>query len=510
MNVDYHPEGLYVWDALYFFHEGRVHCINMQQPRPGTKRPPELFGSFGHAVSDDFVKWTELGPAFYPGEAGSYDDVHIGTGGIIHHEGVFYLFYGAGSSRENGQHQRVALATSTDTMSWRRHPENPILTPDPRWYCSEGSPLSIAGHGHNMRKSGVARIDCRDFFVMANPNGEGFYGFYAVRIPAREFAASSVIGCCKSNDLIHWEHLPPCFVPEKYAVIEVPEVFELDGRWYLLCLTGNGYGQRNRLSDPNLHMGTIYAVADDPLGPYHELGENVLFGSIGYQGFCARTILVEGERYLFYTQAEAMDGSNWGTITTPKAVRTDESGHLRACYSPRIEKYSGGALLAGPSPVVDNEGQWGSPGVWKTKDNKVTGTCRTDWSLCIFDVSAESFLATVALKILDARSAGIAFRVEGPDVFDGGYVVLLDPERQQVVFTETRDFPLVEVRQWRIERGRTYNLRIVAKKAVFEIFIDDMLAIQLYHSRRTKGRLGLIVEEGTAVFSQLQASYLSV
>ncbi len=496
MNFNYHPEGLYVWDTWYFHHQGRTHCIHLQQPRPGNKRSLELYGALGHAVTDDLVKWTELPPVLYRGEPGSYDDLDLWTGCTIYHQGLFYMFYTARSSHENGLVNRICLATSTDGIKWERHPNNPIITPDPRWYCAEGSPLPVAGHAWHM-------IDCRDLVVVFDSKDKSFYGFYAARIPATECAASSVIACCKSLDLIHWEHLPPCFVPEKYACIEVPDVFQLDGRWYLTCLTGNSYGQRNRLSDTNLHMGTIYAVAEDPTGPYHELDENVLFGSVNWQGFSARTVAIDGKRYLFYTQSEEMDGSPWGTITTPKILRTDKHGHLLACYAPHIEKYAGDALLSGPHAIVENEGQWGSLGAWNTKEGEISGTCRTDWSLCIFDVSAESFIATVAVKILDARSAGVVFRVQGEDVLGGAYVVLLDAQAQQVIFTQTRDFPCIELRQWEIKREKTYNLRIVAKNSIFEVFIDDVLVLQLYHSLHRSGHLGLFVEEGTAEFSHL-------
>ena len=118
-------------------------------------------------------------------------------------------------------------------------------------------------------------------------------------------------------------------------------------------------------------------------------------------------------------------------------------------------------------------------------------------------MSAESFIATVAVKILDARSAGVVFRVQGEDVLGGAYVVLLDAQAQQVIFTQTRDFPCIELRQWEIKREKTYNLRIVAKNSIFEVFIDDVLVLQLYHSLHRSGHLGLFVEEGTAEFSHL-------
>ena len=72
----------------------------------------------------------------------------------------------------------------------------------------------------------------------------------------------------------------------------------------MLCLTGNHYGQRNTTGDPGMEgCLTIYAVSDSPVGPFTEPENNVLLGSSQLSGICAKTVLREGERYLFYTQA---------------------------------------------------------------------------------------------------------------------------------------------------------------------------------------------------------------
>ena len=101
----------------------------------------------GHAVSADLLHWQSAGIALYPGESGSYDDDGLWTGCVGKYEEMYYMYYTARSLKEQGQINRIALATSPDGWNWTRHAENPVLIPDGRWYASEHSPIQLYGHG---------------------------------------------------------------------------------------------------------------------------------------------------------------------------------------------------------------------------------------------------------------------------------------------------------------------------------------------------------------------------
>lgn len=497
--MNYRPEGLNVGDTWYFHHDGLTHCIHMQQLCRESVLDTMEDGALGHAVSDDLIKWKTMPTALYKGEKASYDDCDLWTGCVIRHEGVLYLFYTARCSDESGIN-RIALAVSKDGFSWEKHSANPVITPDSRWYHGESNPIRLACHSWPI-------VDCRDLCVVKDEKNGGYWGFFAVRQPGRECTITSVIGLCHSFDLVHWEQHPPCFVPEKYNVVEVPEVFYLDGRWYMLCLTGNVYGQRNRTSDPNLSgLATIYAVSENPQGPYYEMDENVLIGAVGEQGYCSKTVGIEGERYVFYTQQERKGENTFKTVSLPKVLRTDEKGHLSACYYQGVERYLGAPLLdKSIAKEIGNKGQWGSIGQWESREDIIKGFCKTDWALQIYDNEGSNFIYTAQISIADARSAGLVFRVQGEDVYGGAYVILLDAHAQEVLFTKTRNFPRIEVRKWKIDKNRTYDLRIVAIDGIVEAYIDDVLAIQLFHPDFQSGRFGLFVEQGNADFKNIGA-----
>jgi beta-fructofuranosidase len=501
--MNYHPEGMYVWDAWYYRHRGESHAIYLQQKRPGSSRPDRDVGALGHAVSDDLVSWRELPPALCRGEPGTYDDLDLWTGCTIEHDGLLYLYYTARSSAEGGKVERIALATSEDGVQWQRR--GVVIEPDSRFYCARGNLSPLRGHasGH---------VDCRDLIVVRDPESDWFYGFFAARRQAAEIPQTSVIGLCRSRDLVNWEQMPPAFAPDRYACVEVPDVFCLDGRWYMTCLTGNVYGQRFRLSDPGLGLGTIYAVADRLQGPYHEPDENVLIGSTTRQGFSCRTIQVDGVRYLMYTQSERNldgSGSDLGCLTTPKLLCADAAGHLLPKYAPSLEPYLRRILFDAVPSSLPNDGRFGTPGNWELHGRKVEGSADTDWSLLVFDTCAASLVYSATLTMRKGRSAGFVLRQQGDDVYGGAYIVLLDFEAGEVLFTRTRDFPRIEARRWLLRHGERYHLRVVAKGPFFEAYVDDVLALQVHAPMWPAGRLGLWVEQGAATFEGLEGRELS-
>ena len=509
--MNYRPRGISLWDSWFCHHEGITHCIFCQQIHPEETPAGVLArefsresGALGHAVSKDLISWETMPTALYPGSPGSHDDYDLWNGNLIQHDGNYYLFYTSRSSVEKGTYNRISVATSKDAVEWERHPESPISTPDARWYHGEENPRPFT-------RGLWPQVDWRDICVVPDVEGGGYWGYVAARRPANEIASTSVIALCHSEDLIHWEQYPPCFVPDRYACVEVPEVFFLDGRWYLICLTGNLYGQHNRSSERNLGgTTTIYAVADDPRGPFEELEDNVLIGSEDKQGFAARTVAIEDRRYLLYTQSEKRGDKIIGSLSTPKILKTDVDGRLFAGYCENIEANAAETLFdATTARMLPNDGRWGSIGTWTKNGESVTGSCRTDWSIQVFDHEFPNFIFTCSIVIESARGAGLVFRLSGDDVYGGACCVILSAESDEVIFTHLVEFPRLEQRNWRIERNRSVFLRIVAINGIFDVFVNDILVLQLFDSAHSNGKFALFVEEGSAAFKDIKAQKIS-
>lgn len=500
------PPNLFVKDPWFFTKGDETHCIHMQQYDPDQPEDRRQFRSLGHAVSSDLITWRRLPTALRSNDGPGSDDKRMHTGDVIEKEGVFYLFYtgtGArdlldGPLKESGRGlQTINLATSTDAIHWEKHPDNPLLAPDPRYYNTQEKLPESRCHAWPI-------ADFRDFHVVADPEGNGYWGFVAARVPGKIGAETSAIALAHSGDLIHWEQYPPCFIARSlYNVVEVPDVFFLDGKWYMLLLTGCGYGQRHAtLHDRDLRHATIYAVADQVQGPYTEPENNIIHGSMKWGAIC-RSLVKDGSTYLMKARQ--------GTIDTPNPLGTDSSGRLFATYPEELDAYTGPTLLDSiRSASLSNDGTWGSIGDWRETSDGMEGHCANDWAVRVFAADADDFVYEATIQLEDAAAAGLLFRAPGENIHAGGLAVILDAGSQSFIVLKLRSFEILDKRQVPVERNRDYTLKCVARSSFLDFYLDGQLLLQPFCEDFLSGRFGLYVERGTATFSNLSAKALNL
>ncbi|MFA5206436.1 MAG: hypothetical protein WC708_18720 [Lentisphaeria bacterium] len=500
--MNYSPKGMYIWDAWAMpTPDGRLHLYHLQRARTPEAAKDE--DAFGHAVTADLMDWQERPACLGPAAGNPDDDIQPWTGCALWHQGRGYLYYTMRGSRNQAREQHIGLATATDPDVWTRHPGNPLITPDPALYATAERPTP-----------GV--VDCRDLIVVKDPAGPGWYGYFATRRPAKTLPGSSVIGCAYSDDLVRWRQLPPAFAPDKYACIEVPDVFQLDGRWYMTCLTGTVYGNRAIFSDPHVHFGTIYAVADRPEGPFHELADNVLVGAGSYAApLSVRSFPWEGGRYILYTDRERAGrtdagGPGFGTITTPKLLKA-KGERLVAAYSPLVERKVTEERRIDWDAVKKRAGEaWGQ--TWPLQ----SGTLETGaviraanpdcWSIFPISGKIDSFILEAEVTL---QGAAAGFCVRMFDHWNGDFLIL-DAERQELVYAAQPLFDYLERRRIPVEQGRRYNLKAVSRLEHLEVYVDDVLVMAFARYRGIGGEVGLFVDRGAAVFENVRLRELAV
>jgi hypothetical protein len=394
-------------------------------------------------------------------------------------------------------------------MTWRRHTENPVIEPDPRWYATLDGPV-------------VGSQRCRDLTIIPDPEG-GWYGFYAARLRVgHELPQLNCVACVRSDDLLHWEHLPPAFSPSKYCTTEVTEVFRLDGQYYLLLLAGHNYGNRGLFSDPYVTTGTIYAVSERPEGPYRELEDNVLLGANTYGPLSARTVLYQGQRYLLYADHEragARDGGQpilTGTLTTPKQLVT-RNDRLVALYSERIEAYVSDELVGAHHPASWRNGPWrpAFPAIrnhWTSLADGVLGEVSAGLDGRLVDATLDDGILEVEITLFQGVAAGLAFRLDTSGFWEGfGATVVLDAERQVIEYQEEAFFDIYrETRKAPVVRGVPMRLRVVLRGEHIEGYLDDVLYLAFPRYRYRRGRFGLFVDRSKALFRDFSVRRLSV
>ncbi|WP_167859243.1 glycoside hydrolase family protein [Paenibacillus cymbidii] len=496
--LGYKPHGLEMWDAWCIEREGRAHMLHLQFLSPESARSRLEADSLGHAVSDDLLHWRELAPAFAPGEEGGLDDLQPWTGCLYEHGGTYYLYYTMRSSRDGARTQHIGLATSDDLTRFRRYEGNPVIAPDPRWYVDRECPLP----------GGV--VDCRDLVIVDNPDGTGWYGFYAARVPADDLTEGAAIAVVRSDDLVHWEHLPPAFVPRKYAVVEVPDVFAIDGRWYMTCLTGHGYGNRGIFADRAAFRGTIYAVADSIEGPYRELPDDHLLLAGDYScGYSCRSFLWQGKRYALYTER----GKN--TISPPMELAATREGWLRLRYSPltagwRQLTVSAPGQLPGIVRLPWCHAIWGLPGGAWEMDAAAAAyrgvAAGRGWQIADLGIGSADVEIEAEVTLESGVAAGLVWRADTEKAdASGDLVVMIDADEGVVRAGIAAEFGEPWSRGWRIEHWRACHMRVVVRRPRVEVYIDDMLALQFggKFADASRPSVGLFVDRAVATIGGL-------
>jgi predicted GH43/DUF377 family glycosyl hydrolase len=107
-------------------------------------------GYEGVAASDDGLTWTRVGDnpilSVHDPDCGNWEKDCIYQPWLVEHEGRFYDFYNAKSTGI----EQMGGATSSDLLTWKRYPTNPVVRVRPGGYdekfCSDGKVFRDGDH----------------------------------------------------------------------------------------------------------------------------------------------------------------------------------------------------------------------------------------------------------------------------------------------------------------------------------------------------------------------------
>jgi len=236
----------WVWDFWFADDGERYHLFFLRASRalldPDRRHRR---ASLGHAVSTDLRRWTLRADALVAADAPAPDDRAIWTGCVVRPpEGPWHMFYTGLTEVDGVFVQSTCLATSADLDVWTRHPANPVLRADPRWYAT--------------RDDGDE--PWRDPWVFPDPDGDGWHLIATARARTGPAGDRGVLGHARSSDLVTWTARPPLTAPGAgFDQLEVPQLEVVDGRPLLLfsCLHAE-LGPSRRAVEPT---GGIWMAA---------------------------------------------------------------------------------------------------------------------------------------------------------------------------------------------------------------------------------------------------------
>ena len=471
-----------MWDTWIFPWDDEYHLFFLESVDPPSDR-------IGHWVGTDLLHWEERPSILVAtGVAGDWNE-HGGilTGMVVHHESRFYLYVGAMPDRM----QRTGLFVSEDLDHWSPHPENPVFAAAGPHYLDRVIPSLF----HD-------QLDFRDPFIWYRPEDGFYHALLHARLPTWSHEhTGAVFAHLTSTDLAHWELLPPFDAPTGvYEKTEVPDLFELDGRHYLMFTTRSRGGLRLSTDGRENADGSFYFMADAWNGPFLR-PENFLVAGAekGAAGpYCARTIADGSDRVLYHH----MTGRR-PALAAPKRVKARSDGTLFLEYMP---------MLAGLEQEVASDvptlscSDWGK---WEQSAGRVTGVANNVGSSCriIKDIADLHF--SCDLNFSTAECAGVVLRVNEAE----GVWLLMDRIRARVamgrasyrVFYGWSELSGGDTALCAVECGRTYKLRCFARDEQFEWYLDDRwIAALALDQVAASGDVELFVERGQALFTNIR------
>lgn len=436
-----------------------------------------------HVVSTDGLTWRPLPDALRTGDQGACDDDMIWTMSVSEHDGLYHMLYTALARAEDGRIQRTAHATSPDLITWTKDPRNPVAEPDPRWY--EHDPATT-----NM-------VSWRD------PKPVLVDGTWYAAVNAREnrgpMLRRGCVGLFTSTDLETWDVRPPVFAPGRFWDLECPQIFTIDGAWYLTAAIMEERTQR-------------YWLGESPTGPWRQPPDGGVLAPKGH--YAGRVLHWLGQDLYMCWHLPPGGRADWHDaenphgkyVVAPLALHRRDDGTL-ACAS-----FDGWDALASDEPER----------LSAAATSLYRGTPVYDWQLTTnpgeLDLLASAeeladFRLTATLT-LDAPVGGIGFRLEGDS--GGGYFVEIEAGSDRVSLqkwlgarTQWGDRPTFTwqelQRGWlrrAVAQGTPLALQVISSGPYIEVAVDGEVVLATLSGQRTTGQFGIWAESGTVALAE--------
>ena len=301
-------EGHDIGDAWYYEAGDTVHMYFLTKTAGGA-----VGWDIGHAATRDLVGWEFLGLALTRGAPGSWDDKSLATGSVILRDRRYWMAFTGHKTDEPLFVQRVGMAVSDDLVRWAKLPENPTSEADPAYYELVSTGERTLTHW-------------RDPFLL--DAGEEVVQYVCARrtdgdIFSQGHGRSGSFGRHADN----WETLPPLEHDPIAEEMEVPQVYAIDGRYYLVFCTKERWlspSYRSRFRGHPFRSTDYSMVGDSPLGPFriHGTGE-IMPTAPPSSWYASQLVHFEGEWFLLSTVSE---DSGLTAVSDPVPVVADETG----------------------------------------------------------------------------------------------------------------------------------------------------------------------------------------
>lgn len=431
-GLHFTPKDTVFGDAIPFYWDGIYHVFYLRAP------------GWGHIASRDLLQWEERPHVLAPASDNKAPDGEdCWTGSIVHHEGVFHLFYTGKNSRDPLGDQKVMHATSTDLDAWTKHPEHTFYADGEHYW-------SMPVNGNDEGKLNAHHTAFRDPEVFWNKDA---HEWWLLLHAALSDGSLGAFARYISTDLIRWQAREPVYTYPLSVSGDCPNIFEMNRRWYIIAAE---------------HHYTSAALSG---GPYDEQMLPYDCGDL----FVPKTMF-DGERRIAVgwirdrvDRVDAGKGGWGGIMCMPRELYTDADGRL--CQRPPREVINAFTrpVPDTPSRLAPEESINTPPDYMLLADLQATGTTK------------------------------IRFR-QPPGEPDSGYTLSIDPDSGQINISNGHE---TYGRTCPLESGKRISIRLFVAGTAAECFIDNKYAFTLRIFDHQKGALRLHAQEGDATLEKI-------
>lgn len=405
----------------------------------------------------------------------------IGDVHPFYHEGTWYVYYLA-----PGFHSR--LMTSTDLLHWEQVP----ITHTPPENPSDLAPYYVLGvfrdsihdvfrtyHGwtagnmHSHTSTDLLAWDFappsfrvlaqyqryssqRDPYVFWNEAESCYWCVMTCKVKGYDDTTNGAVGYASSTDLEHWEGRGDLLFTGATRELEVPQVFSIGDKWYLLASIHDGVA----VGKPS------YWVSDQPTGPWTTRTPDSLDG----EDLAAANVGFDGQRYLLMgwiplTTPEAHGQYTWGGhLAFPRELYQLDDGSLGTRLEPGISTAIRGDLLLDGL----NGGTRVASGEW-SQDAPFTSPPGAGEHVLALDGRYDRVDVEIGVRLVDgSRSAMLRLG----NYIDAG----IDLENSRFVISRRGEM-VTPYAKLAFEPQDQYRLRIIVEDDMIEMFVNDRYSL---------------------------------
>lgn len=291
-----------IGDVDVVYHDGVYHLFHLVLPNHDI---------IAHAISSDGMQWRRVPNAMFVGDPGAWDDDMLWTMHVTRDPGDasrWRMLYTGLRRQEEGRIQRIGAARSNDLVHWERQE---CETHEP---VAGGNryPLAVPGTWYESRMDeGRHWVSFRDPFIFEHEGQRRL--LFSARVKDGPVVRRGCVGQAIEIAPDVFEFRQPLYQPGLYDDVEVPGLYELDGRFFLMG---------SIREDVKVH----YWFADNPDGPFQNYSDNVLLPKGNYAARCC----YDGHGWLlfnFFTQ-QLEGGHRKNFLPPPKRLAVNQNGRL--------------------------------------------------------------------------------------------------------------------------------------------------------------------------------------